>query len=67
MLFWSKFGGNAYRVELPPGWNISDTSNVAHLHPYYGEFESQKSRASSFEPEGIDVEQSSRTSLDPSI
>ncbi|PKU85737.1 hypothetical protein MA16_Dca018592 [Dendrobium catenatum] len=31
----SKFNDNAYRVELPPGYNTSSTFNVADIWPYH--------------------------------
>ena len=51
-----KFGDNAYRVELPDGWQIHDTFNVKHLQPYFGEFEASNSRSSSFSDGRTDAE-----------
>ena len=31
-----KINDNAYQVELPKGWNISNTFNLADLYEYYG-------------------------------
>lgn len=41
-----RIGENAYKIELPAEYEVSDTWNLSDLFPYYGEESTNDSRAS---------------------
>ena len=45
-----KIGDNAYKIELPASYDVSDTFNVTDLSPYYGDDGTYDSRASLLQP-----------------
>ena len=43
-----RFGKNAYQIELPNGYGVSPTLNVADLSPYYSDGSNEDLRTSLF-------------------
>ncbi|GKE28997.1 hypothetical protein Tco_1444381, partial [Tanacetum coccineum] len=44
-----RIGDNAYKIELPESYEVSDIFNVTDLSPYYQDYESRDSRTSLLE------------------